>query len=106
LENTLSREMRASVIKNFMNVLILFRLDNTAIGGYDIIQFFYKRHHLLFSPGTIYSCIYSMERSGLVKGIGNPKKRVYKLTDKGRAILDTFRNDKETLLMFISDILR
>lgn len=105
MRNALSREMRASLIKNFMHMLILFQLEKAPIGGYDVIKFFYEKYNLLFSPGTIYSCLYSLERNGLVKGGGNQNKRIYKLTDKGRAMLNTFRNDKEELLRFISDIL-
>jgi DNA-binding PadR family transcriptional regulator len=106
MRNALSREIRASLIKNFMNVSVLFRLDKASIGGYDVIKFFYEKYNLLFSPGTIYSCLYSLERNGLVKGIGNQNKRIYKLTDKGRVMLNAFRNDKEELLKFISDILK
>ena len=106
MRNALSREIRASLIKNFMHMLFLFQLDKSPMGGYDVIKFFYEKYNLLFSPGTIYSCLYSMERDGLVKGMGNQNKRIYKLTDKGRAMLNAFRNDKEELLKFISDMLR
>jgi len=106
MRNALSREIRASLIRNFMNMLILFQLDKASIGGYDVIKFFYEKYNLLFSPGTIYSCLYSLERNGLVEGTGNQNKRVYKLTDKGRAMLNAFRNDKEELLEFISNMLR
>jgi DNA-binding PadR family transcriptional regulator len=76
------------------------------MGGYDVIKFFNEKYNLLFSAGTIYSCLYSLERNGLVNGMGNPNKRVYKLTDKGQAMLNSFRDDKEELLKFISDMLR
>jgi len=105
MRNALSREIRSSLIKNFMNVLILYQSDKSPMGGYDVIRFFYEKYNLLFSSGTIYSYLYSMERSGLLKGMGNPNKRVFKLTDKGRAMLNAFRKDKEELLKFISDIL-
>ena len=106
LENSLSREIHASLVKNFMKILILSQLDKAPMGGYDFIKFFYNKYNLLFSSGTIYSCLYSMERNGMVKGIQNKDKRIYKLTDKGRKALNTFRHGKEDLLKLVSDILR
>lgn len=104
--NVLSREIHESLVKNFMGLLILSQLDKAPTGGYDIIKFFYEKYSLLFSSGTVYSCLYSMERDGLIKGIRNQKKRIYKVTDKGLAMLNVFRNDREELLRFIFDILR
>ena len=106
MENDLSKEIRELLLKNFMKMVILSQLDKASTGGYDIIKFFYEKYNLLFSSGTVYSCLYSMERNGLVEGIWNQKKRVYQITDKGRVMLNIFRNDKERLLKFIFDILR
>ena len=106
MEDTISREIRTSLVKNFMKILILSQLDKTSMGGYDFIKFFYKKYNLLFSSGTIYSCLYAMERNGMVKGMWNRNKRIYKLTNKGRKMLNAIRYDKEKLLKFVSDILK
>jgi len=106
MENDLSKEIRELLLKNFMKMVILSQLDKASTGGYDIIKFFYEKYNLLFSSGTVYSCLYSMERNGLVNGVWNQKKRIYQITGKGRVMLNIFRNDKERLLKFIFDILR
>jgi DNA-binding PadR family transcriptional regulator len=89
-----------------MKVLILAQLERTPMGGYDFIKFFNKKYNLLFSSGTIYSCLYSMERNGLVAGLWDRKRRIYRITEKGRAMLNEFRKDKEKMIRFISNILK
>ena len=42
---------------------------------------------MLFSSGTVYSTLYSLERHGLIIGEFTGKKRVYKLTKSGSKFL-------------------
>ncbi len=76
-------KLHRRVIKSFMDILILAELTKASISGYDIIGLIHKRYGVLMSSGTVYSLLYSMEREGLIKGIQNQRKRVYKLTEKG-----------------------
>jgi DNA-binding PadR family transcriptional regulator len=106
LVKTLSREIRECIIKNFMGVLILSRLYSTPMGGYDVIKHIFEKYNVLFSSGTVYSCLQAMERNGLVEGVWVQRKRIYKISDKGRALLNEFRNDKEKLSNCLLDILK
>lgn len=75
--------LRRRVIKNFMDILILTELKKRPMSGYDIIGLVHRRFGILVSSGTVYSLLYSMERNGLIDGVQNRRKRVYRLTEKG-----------------------
>lgn len=72
-----------------MDMLILAELQEKSLSGYDIIGLFHKRFNILVSSGTVYSLLYSMERSGLIDTNTENRKRVYTLTPKGEETLDT-----------------
>ncbi|MGF3536457.1 MAG: PadR family transcriptional regulator [Candidatus Bathyarchaeia archaeon] len=57
------------------------------MGGYDLIKYVHKRYGFLVSPGTAYSCLYTMERKGLLQGRQEGNKKVFSLTERG---LNTF----------------
>ncbi|MGB9914944.1 MAG: PadR family transcriptional regulator [Candidatus Bathyarchaeales archaeon] len=58
-------------------------LRNGPLSGYDVIAYIHNKFNLLVSSGTVYSLLYSLERNGLVEGVWDERKRVYKLTEKG-----------------------
>jgi len=90
LEREILREMRERMVKGFMDAVVLAELmKGSPMSGYDVITFIRKRFHILLSSGTVYSVLYSMERDGLIKGMWNKRKRVYKLTDKGEKTVET-----------------
>jgi len=66
-----------------MDVFILGQLQENPLSGYDLIGIIHSRFDILVSSGTIYSLLYSLERDGLIKGVQDQRKRVYKLTEKG-----------------------
>jgi len=61
---------------------------------------------LLVNSGTVYSLLYSLERNGLIEGTWNERKRVYKLTDKGRKTIDTVLNANDKIKNFITGLLK
>lgn len=91
-------QMRRRLIKNFMDIIILSRLKETPMSGYDVITLIYKRFHILLGSGSIYSLLYSMERKGLIRGIWDERRRIYKLTSRGeetiKAVLDSYERIK------------
>jgi len=98
---TVLKNMHRRIIKNFLDVLILAELRSGPMTGYDFVAYIHDKFHLLMSSGTVYSLFYSLERQGLITGVWNHRKRVYKLTEKGKetikAILSS--NSKAGFLM-------
>jgi len=84
LEGKVLKKMHERIIKNFMDIIILAELRIGPLSGYDVISFIHNKFHLLVSSGTVYSLLYSLERSGLIEGTWNERKRVYKLTEKAK----------------------
>jgi len=79
------REVEKRILNNFIDLLILISLNSYRgqIGGYDVIKYLQLKYHFLPSAGTVYSCLYHMEKRGLLRGKQNGKKRVYTLTKHG-----------------------
>jgi DNA-binding PadR family transcriptional regulator len=78
------RSMHRRIIRNFLDVLILAEMRKGPLSGYDVMTFVHDRFRFLVSSGTIYSVLYSLERNGLISGASMQRKRVYRLTDKGK----------------------
>jgi DNA-binding PadR family transcriptional regulator len=106
MEASVLKKMHERIIKNFMDVLILTELRTGPLSGYDVIGFIHNRFHLLVSSGTVYSLLYSLERSGLIEGKWNERKRVYKLTEKGERTINTILGANEKIHYFIKNLLR
>jgi len=78
------RNMHRRIVRNFLDVLILAEMRKRPLSGYDVMTFVHDRFRFLVSSGTIYSVLYSLERNGLICGASMQRKRVYRLTDKGK----------------------
>jgi DNA-binding PadR family transcriptional regulator len=98
--------MHERIVKNIMDIIILAELQNGALSGYDVISFIHNRFHLLVSSGTVYSLLYSLERSSLIEGTWNERKRVYKLTEKGQKTIETVLNANDRIRNFITSLLK
>jgi len=106
LEGKILKKMHERIIKNFMDIIILAELRNVPMSGYDVISFIHNKFHLLVSSGTVYSLLYSLERNELIEGIWNERKRVYKLTEKGRKTIETILNANDKIKNFITNLLK
>jgi DNA-binding PadR family transcriptional regulator len=78
------RNMHRRIVRNFLDVLILAEMRKGPLSGYDVMIFVHDRFRFLVSSGTIYSVLYPLERNGLISGASMQRKRVYRLTDKGK----------------------
>lgn len=81
-------------------------LQNRPLSGYDAISYIHNKFGFLASSGTVYSLLYSLERSGLIEGVWIERKRVYKLTQKGSMTIETILNSHEKIKSFMTTILR
>ena len=106
LEGKILKRMHERIIKNFMDVIIMAELKSGPLSGYDVISFIHNKFHLLVSSGTVYSLLYSLERNGLIEGAWNERKRVYKLTEKGRKTIETILNANDKINNFVTALLK
>jgi DNA-binding PadR family transcriptional regulator len=106
LEGKILKRMHERIIKNFMDVIIMAELKSGPLSGYDVISFIHNKFHLLVSSGTVYSLLYSLERNGLIEGAWNERKRVYKLTEKGRKTIETILNANDKIQNFVTALLK
>ena len=91
--------MRGDVLKNHLELLALTALKGGPGHGYSIIRAIRDRSGGEFAllEGSLYPALHRLERSGLVTSswseVGGRKRRVYKLSRKGRAALAEQEND-------------
>ncbi|MDH5686339.1 MAG: PadR family transcriptional regulator [Candidatus Bathyarchaeota archaeon] len=81
-------KLRRRLVKNFLDVLVLIELQNTHLSGYDVMTLVYRRFRILLGSGSVYSLLYRMEREGLIAGTWIERRRIYGLTDKGKAVAE------------------
>ena len=106
LEGRILKKMHERIIKNFMDIIIMTELRNGSLSGYDVISYIHNKFNLLISSGTIYSLLYSLERNGLVEGVWDERKRIYKLTEKGQKTIATILNASDNIKGFIANLLK
>jgi DNA-binding PadR family transcriptional regulator len=106
LEGKILRKMHERIIKNFMDIIIMTELRNGSFSGYDCISYIHNKFNLLVSSGTVYSLLYSLERNGLIEGVWEERKRVYKLTSKGEKTINTLLEASDKVKVFMTNILK
>jgi PadR family transcriptional regulator, regulatory protein PadR len=91
--------MRGEVLKNHLELLVLTALKRGPGHGYSIISAIRERSGGEFEllEGSLYPVLHRLERDGLVSSswseVGGRKRRVYKLSRKGRAAVDERQRD-------------
>jgi len=100
------KNMHRRIVRDFLDVLVLAELHNGPMSGYDVITFLHGKFHLLFSSGTVYSKLYSLERNGLISGSSNQRKRMYRLTEKGEETIKAIMNTSDKIQYFMSSVLK
>ncbi len=100
------KKMRRRIVRNFLDVLILAEMRTGPLSGYDVMTFVNDKFHFLVSSGTIYSILYSLERNGLISGALVQRKRVYRLTDKGKATIREVMKASDETRYLVSGLLK
>jgi DNA-binding PadR family transcriptional regulator len=83
-EGKILKKMHERIIKNFMDIIIMTELQNGSLSGYDVISYIHNKFNLLVSSGTVYSLLYSLERSGLVEGTWDKRKEFTNSQRRGK----------------------
>jgi DNA-binding PadR family transcriptional regulator len=91
--------MQREVLKGHLDLLLLATLAESPAHGYLVVERLKSRSGgaLALGEGTVYPALYRLERAGLVssswaRGDGR-RRRVYRLTRKGRGALERGRAD-------------
>lgn len=100
-----TEKLRKRVIKSFMDIIIISKLKDGSMSGYDIISHIHKRFGILMSPGTVYNLMYSLERNGLIKGVQNQRKTVFILTEQGEQRIKTIAKSNGRVEGFLRTML-
>jgi len=100
------KNMHRRIIKNFLDVLVLAELRNGPLSGYDVMTFINSKFRLLVSSGTAYSLLYSLERDGLIIGTWYKRKRMYKLTERGKENIKAIMSVNEKIQHLVSSLLK
>ena len=90
--------MRAEALKGHLDALILAVVAAEPLHGYAIIAELKQRSGgtLALPEGTVYPALHRLERAGLLASAwsdGTRKRRVYRLTPKGRTALGERRGE-------------
>ena len=91
--------MRGDVLKNHLELLVLTALKHGPAHGYAIIGAVRERSGGDFEllEGSLYPALHRLEHNGLVTSswsqVSGRKRRVYKLSRKGRAVLQEQERD-------------
>ncbi len=98
-------EIKSKMLKESLNFIILKELSKRlGLSGYDIIDYIYTKFSVSISPGTVYSTLYAIERKGLIYGETDGRKTIYKLTEKGKLVVETLRTYQDELAKVCENI--
>jgi PadR family transcriptional regulator PadR len=91
--------MRAEALKGHLDGLVLATLQRGPLHGYAVIEELRGRSDGAFdlAEGTVYPVLHRLEAEGLLASAWSSpagrRRRVYRLTRKGRGTLDRRRNE-------------
>jgi DNA-binding PadR family transcriptional regulator len=80
--------LKKHTITTFIDQIILVKLRNNPMSGYDLSNYIKEKFGISISPGTIYNHLYKFEREEIVCTVQSDTKRIYKLTKIGTHYLD------------------
>ena len=90
---------RGRMERGVLRYLLLAALRDGPKHGYELIKWLEGRTHGLYSPspGTVYPTLQLLEDQGLVRAESQEERRVYHLTDAGRAELEAHAGTVEAV---------
>jgi transcriptional regulator len=103
--------VRADVLRGHLDLLLLATLERGPLHGYGIVEQLREVSDGVFdlAEGTIYPALYRLEASGLLTSswttVGGRRRRVYRLTRRGRAELAKERREWRTLSRAVRAVL-
>jgi len=98
LEQRLLGEMHSRIVRSFLDVLILQELGKGPMGCYDVISLIRNKHDVRLSAGKTYSCLYALEKDGLLCSELDSNKRIFMLTECGKEKVKELSREKNRIL--------
>lgn len=93
------------LVKTFLDIIVLATLNGNSVHGYKIIADLHRTFGVLLSPGTLYPLLYSLEKEKLVEVIEAKRKKLYRLTPKGRkrvvALNNMYKENSGRIFRFV-----
>jgi PadR family transcriptional regulator, regulatory protein PadR len=107
----LERSTIDSAKKGSADLLILALVDQQALHGYDIARQIEERSDgtLRFTLASLYATLYRLEERGLIRGrwverAGQRRRRYYRITDSGRTILASQREEWTRFIVALTQV--
>jgi PadR family transcriptional regulator, regulatory protein PadR len=107
----LDRTAMDSAKKGSADLLILALVDEQALHGYDIARRIEVRSDgtLHFTLASLYATLYRLEERGLIRGrwverAGQRRRRYYRITEAGRAVLAAQREEWGRFITALSHV--
>jgi len=100
----MSKPFDERILRSFIDILILTELEKSSLSGYDITGLINDRFGIFISPGTVYNTLHTLETKNFIEGKWQDKKRVYKISNKGKEFLKVLREHKNEILSLLEEI--
>ena len=107
----LERTAIDSAKKGSADLLILALVDEQALHGYDIARQIEERSDgtIRFTLASLYATLYRLEQRELIRGrwverAGQRRRRYYRITDTGKSILKTQREEWGRFIAALSQV--
>ena len=103
--------MRSEVLRGHVDLLILATLRSGPLHGYGIVEKLRDESEGAFelAEGTVYPALYRLERGGLLSSrwtrAEGRRRRVYRLTRRGRAELERERKEWKSFANAVESVL-
>ena len=92
----IQKEVQLKLTKGLLDMIVLQFLNEQPMHGYQIISKIRKSFGVYFGPSTIYPLLGQLEKKGYVSSTwnmdGERPRRVYKLTNGGKGVLNWTEN--------------
>jgi len=99
-------KLNDSMIKTFLDIIVLAMLNGEPIYGYKLIGELHKAFGVLLSPGTLYPLLYHLKKEGFIEVKPLKRRKLYCLTDKGQikvhAINVSYQKHSERIFGFVN----
>lgn len=99
------RHKRRLFRKGEFKYIVLYLLEKKPMSGYDIIKELEKllRNTYIPSPGLVYPTLEMLEEAGYIISEKSNGKKIYRLTDEGKKILDERREEIIDILEYMKE---
>lgn len=87
------------MIKGYLKILVLKKLNDSDLTGFDLIQKLAEPLGRRPSPGSIYPLLNDLSMSGDIDKRKEGRKIIYSLTPEGKNVLGKILKEKEELLI-------